>query len=137
VDRGSLEQLLGQGLSLADIGRRYGLHEATVSYWARKHGLEAVNREKHAARGAIGRDELEQMVAAEMSTAEIAEAVGRSKATVRHWLIRYGLKTHGGPGRRLPEVAKAAKQAGFATVTMSCARHGNTEFCLDGRGYYR
>jgi Homeodomain-like domain len=69
--------------------------------------------------------------------AQIAEVVDRSKATVRHWLIRYGLKTRGGPGRRPPEVAKAAKQAGLATVTMSCGRHGDTEFCLDGRGYYR
>ena len=48
MDRASLEQLLGQGLSLAEIGRRFGRHEATVSYWVKKHGLEAANRAKHA-----------------------------------------------------------------------------------------
>ncbi len=68
-------------------------HEATVAYWVEKHGLKAVNREKHAARGGLSREELERLVEAGASIAEIAEAVGRSKATVRHWLREYGLKT--------------------------------------------
>ncbi len=132
-----MEQLLGQGLSLAEIGRRFDLHESTVSYWAKKYGLEAVNRERHAARGGIAREDLERLVDAEMSIAQIAEAVGRSKATVRHWLFRFGLKTRGGHGRRSSEEAKAAKQAGLATVTMRCIHHGETGFWLDGRGRYR
>jgi transposase len=137
MDRASLEQLLNRGLSLAEIGRRFDLHEATVGYWVNKHGLEAANRAKHAARGGIPRDDLEALVEAGMSIAEIAEAVGRSKATVRHWLIRFGLKTRGGVGRRPSGQAKAAKQAGLATVTMRCGRHGETDFWLDGRGFYR
>jgi transposase len=137
MDRASLEQLLGRGLSLAEIGRRFDLHEATVSYWVKKHGLQAANLDKHVARGGIEREELETLVEAGLSIAQIAEAVGRSKATVRHWLIRYGLKTHGGPGRRPAGQAKAAKQAGLATVMMRCRRHGETDFCLDGRGFYR
>ncbi len=136
MDRPSLEQLLAQGLSLGAIGHRFGLHEATVSYWVRKHGLQAVNRGKHAARGGLGRSELERLIEEGASIAQIAEAVGRSKATVRHWLIRYGLKTHGGAGRRSSAEADAAKQAGLATVTMHCVRHGETEFWLNGRGYY-
>lgn len=137
MDRASLEQLLGQGLSLAEIGRRFGRHEATVSYWVKKHGLEAANRTKHMSRGGIAREELEALVGADMSIAQIAEAVGRSKATVRHWLIRYGMKTGGGSGRRPSEQAQAAKQAGLATVTMHCTLHGDTGFCLSARGYYR
>jgi transposase len=129
--------VLGQGLSLAEIGRRFDLHEATVSYWVKKHGLEAANRAKHVSRGGIARDDLEVLVAAGKSIAEIAEAVDRSKATVRHWLIRYGLKTHHGRGRRPSGQAEAAKQAGLVTVTMHCARHGETDFWLTGRGYYR
>jgi len=136
MDRPSLEQLLAQGLSLGAIGHRFGLHEATVSYWVRKHGLQAVNRGKHAARGGLGRSELERLIEEGASIAQIAEAVGRSKATVRHWLIRYGLKTHGGAGRRSSAEADAAKQAGLATVTMHCVHHGETEFWLNGRGYY-
>ena len=104
---------------------------------SRNMGCEAVNRDKHAARGGLAREELEPLVEEGMSIAEIAATVGRSKATVRHWLIRYGLKTHGGRGRRSPEAAKAARQAGLATVTMRCRRHGETEFWLSGRGYYR
>jgi transposase len=137
MDRASLGQLLGQGLSLAEIGRRFDLHEATVGYWVKKHGLEAANRARHVSRGGIARDDLELLVEAGKSIAEIAEEVDRSKATVRHWLIRYGLKTRGGVGRRPSGQAKAAKEAGLATVTMRCSRHGETDFWLDGRGYYR
>jgi hypothetical protein len=38
MDRESLEDLLGQQLSLAEIGRRVGLHEATVGYWVKSTG---------------------------------------------------------------------------------------------------
>ena len=137
MDRASLERLLGQGLSLAEIGRRFGRHEATVSYWVKKYGLEAVNHGKHEAKGGLTREQLDPLVEAGMSIAEITDAVGRSKATVRHWLIRFGLKTRGGVGRRPLVQAKAAKDAGLATVTMRCIRHGETDFWLDGRGYYR
>ncbi len=137
MDRVSLEQLLGRGLSLAEIGRRFGKHEATVAYWVEQYGLEAVNREKHAARGALSREELERLVESGASIAEIAEAVERSKATVRHWLRRFGLKTLNGRGRRASSVAKSAKNMGLATVTMNCPHHGETEFWLEGRGYYR
>jgi transposase len=137
MDRASLEQLLGRGLSLAEIGRRFDLHEATVGYWVKKHGLEAVNRAKYAPRGGIPREQLADFVEAGMTIAEIAENVGRSKATVRHWLARYGLKTQSGRGRRPAVQAKRAKESGLATVTMRCARHGDAEFYLEGRGYYR
>jgi hypothetical protein len=80
---------------------------------------------------------LEALVEAGKSIAEIAAAIGRSKATARHWLIRYGLKTHNSRGRRPSGEATAAKRAGLATVTMHCARHGETAFWLTGRGYYR
>jgi len=137
MDRASLERMLGHGLSLAEIGKRFGRHEATVSYWLKQYGLEAANHEKHAARGGITREELETLIEAGMSIAQIAEAIGRSKGTVRHWLIRYGLKTHGSVRGRPPSAARAAKEAGLATVMMRCSHHGETDFCLDGRGYYR
>jgi len=62
MDRGSLESFLGRVLSLAKIGRRVGLNEATVGYWVKKHGLQAVDREKHAARGGMARKELQTLV---------------------------------------------------------------------------
>jgi len=93
VDRRSLESFLGRGLSLAEIGRRVGLHDATLGYRVKKHGLQAVNREKHAARGGMAREELKTLVEAGMSISQIGEKTGRSSATVRHWLLEYGLKT--------------------------------------------
>ncbi len=137
MDRASLDELLGRGLSLAQIGQRFGRHEATVAYWVQKHGLQAVNRQKHAARGGLDRAELETLVEKGASIAQIADAVGCSKATVRHWLMRYGLKTHGTRGRRATEAARAAKRAGLTTVTMGCPKHGDGEFCLTGQGNYR
>lgn len=100
MDRTSLEQLLGQGLSLAEIGRRFDLHESTVGYWVEKHGLRAVNRDKFAARGGLAQEQLEPLVEQGASIAGIAEAVGRSKATVRHWLREYGLTTRRAEWRR-------------------------------------
>jgi transposase len=72
MDRASLEKLLRQGLSLAEIGRRFELHESTVGYWVQKHGLEAVNRGRHAAKGALTRGELEPLVEAGMTIAHVA-----------------------------------------------------------------
>lgn len=85
-----MEQLLGQGLSLAEIGRRFGRHEATIGYWVKRYGLEAANHRKHVAKGGITQEVLKPLVDAGMSTADIAESVGLSKTTVRHWLREYG-----------------------------------------------
>jgi hypothetical protein len=137
MDRARLEGFLSEELSLAEIGRRVGRHEATVGYWVKKYGLHAVNRRKFAARGGLAKEQLESLIEGGNSIAQIAEAVGRSKATVRHWLIRYGLKTNGSLGRRTSEQVKQAKQAGLVTVTMSCRHHGETDFWLGRRGYYR
>ena len=125
-----------QGLSLAEIGRRFDLHESTVGYWVEKHGLRAANREKHLARGRLAREDLELLIEQGMSIAQIAKAVGCSKGTVRHWLRQYGLKTH---AQRWigEESTRAAKVAGKATVMRECRWHGMTEFWLEGRGYYR
>ncbi len=134
MDRASLERCLSDGLSLAEIGRRVGPHEATVGYWVKKHGLEAVNREKHSARGGIIREELEGLVESGKSITQIADSVGRSKTTVRHWLREYGLRTQraerrraaGEPGQQLRDL-----------VVRECAHHGLTEFKRRSSGGHR
>jgi transposase len=137
MEKRTLEQLLEQGLSVEQIGKRFGKDPSTVSYWMAKYGLVSPYREKHAAKGGIERGRLEALVECGMTIAEIAQEVKLSKATVRHWLRQYGLRTHNTRGRRPREVAQAAKDAGLLTVTMTCAHHGETEFFLEGRGYYR
>src|SRR6202046_619315 len=100
MDKDALQLLLAQGVSVEQIGRRFGRNPSTVSYWMRKHGLEAPNRAKHAAKGGIARGHLTQLVGGGMTIGEIAEAVGLSKGAVRHWLGRYGLQTRHRRGRR-------------------------------------
>ncbi len=134
MDRAALKGMLDEGLSLAEIGRRSSLHEATVGYWVKKHGLRAVNRDKHSSRGELSSDELQALVDAGLSITEIAQAVDRSKASVRHWLGRYELRTRPTINRARRRVARGAKRS---TVLDACRRHGNTPFYLDARGYYR
>lgn len=114
-----------------------GRHEATVAYWVGKHGLRAAHAEKHAKRGGIDRAQLLELVEAGLSVAEIARAVDRSKATVRHWLKRHGLKTWSPKGTRRKVESAAAFDAGLREAQMECATHGETGFVVDGRGYYR
>lgn len=137
MDKGSLEVLLAQGLSLAQIAKRFGKDPSTVSYWLEKHGLEAVNRDRHSAKGGIDREQLAGLVDSGMTIAEISAAVGLSKGTVRHWLRKYGLQTRSARGRRSSALVAAAKDAGQLIVTMTCKHHGETEFFVEGRGYYR
>ncbi len=137
MDRTSLEKRLARGHSLAEIGRRLDRHESTVSYWVAKYGLHANGREQHAARGALTREELESLIDAGMSIAEIAVVVDRGKATVRQWLRRYGLRTLAARGRPRAVEAKLAKAAGLMEASMRCSKHGETVFVIDARGYYR
>jgi len=134
MDRDSLALLLGQGVSVEQIAKRFGKDPSTVSYWMRKHGLVAPNREKYAAKGGIERERLEPLVDAGKSIAVIAELLQRSPSTVRHWLAKYELRTKKTIQRG---ITKQARDQGLAIVQRHCGRHGLTDFCLEGRGAYR
>lgn len=124
-----LEQCLGEGLSLEAIGKRVGKHESTVSYWLKKHGLTAVEAEKHAAKGAVSKEDLERLLSAGLSLREIAQRLDRSLATIRHWMGKYELKPN--PRR------KRGAEDGSREMVSRCKRHGETSFVREGRGYYR
>lgn len=134
MDRESLTQLLDEGVSVERIARRFGKHPSTVSSWMDKYGLLAPNREKHAAKGAIAREQLVDLLDAGASISTMAEALQRSPTTVRHWLGKYGLETQ--RTARLRE-GRAAKEAGVAVIALVCRHHGKTEFVVEGRGTYR
>jgi transposase len=137
MDRALLERLLEQNLSLAEIGRRLGRHEATVAYWLQKHQLSTVNHGRHQPRGAPSRPELGRLVEVGASIAQVAKVVGRSKATARYWLHRYGLRTKTGVGARARDGAVEAREAGLPEAVLRCPRHGSTGRALERRGYYR
>lgn len=137
MDRQSLQLLLDQGVSIQRIAKRFGKDPSTVSYWMKRYGLVSPYREKHAAKGGIERDQLEPLIEAGMTIAEIAGHLGLSKGTVRHWMRRYGCRTSHARGQHAREAVRAAKEAGLLAVTLTCPHHGETEFSLEGRGYYR
>src|SRR5437868_1213337 len=134
MDGESLRLLLAQGVSVEKIARRFGKHPSTVLYWMKRHGLESPYKQKHAAKGGIQRERLEELVAAGMTIAEIAEEVGLGKGTVRHWLRKYRLSTRAATRRQ--DLGKA-RSGGLAVVRMECRYHGVGEFVLEGRGHYR
>jgi transposase len=86
MEKETLEYLLAQGVSVEQIGKRFGKDPSTVSYWMEKYGLVSRYRERHAAKGGIERERLEELVGRGMTIAEIAAEVGLSKGTVRHWM---------------------------------------------------
>jgi Homeodomain-like domain len=89
---------------------------------------------KHAARGGIPRDRLEQLVDAGLSIRAIADRVGMSYATVQHWLKKYGLETARTRRRRL---APRPGKEGPPVVEGTCEVHGAAAFARRADGYYR
>jgi transposase len=134
MDKRFLEDCLAQGLSLDGIAQQVGKHPSTVSYWLAKYGLQANGAERHAPRGGIDWEVLEMLADDGLSLSEMAEELGRSISTIRHWLKQYGLQSGGGQRRR---ASRAAKKAGSRLMILECRHHGRTKFVLEGRGYYR
>jgi transposase len=132
MDRDSLELLLNQGLSLDEIGRRFGREPGTVGYWVRKHGLRAVHAERFAPRGGLTRQQLEPLAEAGLSLQAMATALDRSIATVRYWLRRHDLESV----RKAPRAPAPPLRPG-AVVMRECRRHGTVPHRYESRGYYR
>lgn len=129
MDKDVLEGLLAVGLSLEAIGRRVERHPSTVSYWLKKHGLQAVGRTVYAARGGIERDALAALVDERLSSREIAERLGVSQSTVRHWLTRHGLRTAGSGKATRP------RRTDREVFGDTCEIHGATDFVVRGDGF--
>jgi transposase-like protein len=133
MERDLLEGYLAEGLSLAQIGLLTGRDASTVGYWVEKHGLEAANRSRHAARGGIPRDVLERLVDEGLSMRKIANRVRMSQSTVRHWLRQYGLRTT----HQVETRPCGDRSTDPARRMLECPRHGRSEFWLEKRGSYR
>jgi transposase-like protein len=125
MDKTWLEARLAAADSIEAIARDVGKHPSTVSYWVNKHGLRSGHAPKHAARGALTRDQLAVLVEAGMSVRQIAAELDRSATTVRHWLRHHGLTTH--PARYASRDGAAGSE-----LMRECARHGWTWFRRTG-----
>jgi DNA-binding transcriptional ArsR family regulator len=129
-----LRSRLESGHSIESIAREADKAPSTVAYWVKKHGLTSRYTARHAARGAIGRDVLEELMAEGLTIRAMAERLDRSYSTVRHWLARHALATP--RSVRLAETAPA-RTTGAETVTASCPVHGFTMFIRRGNHGFR
>jgi transposase-like protein len=121
MDRDSLAARLEAGDSIEAIAREIDRDPSTVAYWVNKYGLRSRHAARHAARGGLGREQLEPLIERGLTIRQIAQELDRSTATVRHWLRRHGLKT---------KVAQRVRRDGSTApeVVRDCPRHGWTWF---------
>jgi DNA-binding transcriptional ArsR family regulator len=124
MDRAWLHEQLAGGRSIESLARETGRDPSTVAYWVAKHGLASMHAPKHAARGGIARDELEPLVTAGLSVRAIAERLGVSYTTVRHWLKKYGLKTRGAVKPPRARRARSSATARIEEAGGACQRCG-------------
>jgi transposase-like protein len=134
MDAAWLASQLDAGRSIESIARETGRAPSTVAYWVNKHGLRSQHALRHAARGGLTREELEPLVAAGISIRAMAERLGVSYTTVRHWLGRYELIT--ARAARLA-VTSAARETGASAAVADCPRHGASTFGRTPSGRYR
>jgi transposase len=134
MDRGFLEDCLGQGMSLEKIGELIGKHPSTIGDWLKKHGLVAAGSDRFSPRGGIDRQVLEDAIESGWTLREMAEAMDRDISTIRYWLKQYDLKPTGGARRR---ETREGKRLGLRHIERQCVRHGQTKFVLDTRGSFR
>jgi hypothetical protein len=122
VEKKWLEAQLSVGRSIEAIAREVGRDPSTVSYWVRKRPGIRAHRAPRGARG-IDRELLAEIVACELPIRDMADVLGRSATTVRHWLGKHGLETSRMRRERLGRVALAT---GAENVELPCPRHGVT-----------
>jgi transposase len=134
MDRDQLEAWLEQGLSLERIGEIVDRHPSTVSYWLKRHDLVPNGKAKHAAKGGVDRGRLESLVADGRPIRAIAEELGVSQSTVRHWIARYDLRQ---PLQVRRADREAAIRGGRRTLMRNCRRHGKTIFVIENSGRVR
>ena len=118
MDRSALAAKLASGQSIEAIAREHGRDSSTIAYWVTKeYGLVSVHAQKHAARGGIPREQLEDLVEAGLTVQRIAEELGRGATTVRYWLKKHGLMTRRAvaspPGDRPAAIVRRCRTHGW------------------------
>lgn len=134
VDRDWLAECLASGWSLDDIARSMERSPSTVSYWLRRHGLEANGAAKYGPKDPLDREVLAGLVAEGLSVPDIALRLDCTASLVRYWLTRHGLQSRQGDNRA---AAREAVARGERRVELKCRHHGPVVHVLEGRGSYR
>jgi transposase-like protein len=134
MEKEFLEECLAEGMSLEAIGKQVGKHESTVSYWLKKHGLEAARSEIHAPNGKVDPERLRTLAEEGASIQEMGDALGVGRTTVRYWLRKLGLETQ--RSIRLRET-RVAREEGVKRTYSKCSKHGHTAFYARPDGGFR
>lgn len=135
MDREWLQNELNTGRSIESIARQAGLGSSTVFYWVKKYGLRSHHAYKHAARGGIPRELMEDWVAEGCSAREIAERLAVSPTTVGYWLRKYDLETARAKTKRTIREALAAAGEETSEIEAHCPKHGWARFVPRPDGY--
>jgi transposase len=130
VDKAWLSAQLAAGTSIEAIARSVGRHPSSVAYWVHKYGLASMHAARHAPRGGIPRDRLTELIDEGLSIRGIAERLGLSYATVRHWLRKHGLETRRAARLKVGE-------AGLGEPLLLCPEHGLVAHVRGSDGYLR
>lgn len=125
LDKEFLRECLDDGMSLIEIGRLTGRPPGTVGYWVRRHGLVANGSTRFRPGKGLRREQLEPLVEAGMTLAQIAAKLDSTKTTVSYWAARHGLVLR---SRADSERIRQARTDGQEAVTLECGLHGRTEF---------
>jgi transposase-like protein len=134
VEKSFLEDCLARSMSLEAIGELVGKHPSTVSYWLKKHGLEASHAERHAPKGSVDAERICRMAGEGSSIREIAKALDLGYSTVRYWLKRLEVETERSVRQKISD---AAREAGLRKAYLYCPRHGHTAFFQRSDGGFR
>ena len=125
MEREFLEECLARGLSLEKIGRLVERDPSTVSYWLKKHGLEAAGKDRHSPKQSIDPEVVRQMVEAGATIREVCEELGAGYSSVRYWVKKLGLVTE--HMDRVRETREAL-ESGAKKARLHCPTHGRTTF---------
>jgi transposase-like protein len=123
MEAGWLAAQLEAGRSIEAIAREVGRAPSTVAYWVNKHGLLSTHADRHRPRGGLTREQLEPLVEAGVPMREMAQRLGVSYSTVRHWLDRHGLAT---PRARRLAGTREIRETGAPEGIATCPVHGPT-----------
>lgn len=119
---------MDKGMSLPEIGSLVDRPPGTVGYWVKKHGLVANGSVKFPPRGALPREELEVLLEAGKTLAQIAAAFEVPISRVNYSITTYDLA--GTKATQRVALIRAARVAGDRSVILDCPRHGRGEFTL-------
>lgn len=130
MDRDWLAERLEAGASIEAIAREVGRHPSSVAYWVHKHGLSSLHAARHAPRGGIERGHLVELIEEGLSIRGIADRLGLSYATVRHWLRKHGLQTRRATRLKVVEASPSEPM-------LRCPEHGIGPHVRGSDGYLR